>query len=85
MKVTITPQKVHVSIDPVSASIAVGTPIARDYVERDPYEGAYEITPSAETQILNTRNLRMTDNITVNPIPSNYGRIDYNGQYLVVS
>ena len=62
-----------------------GIPVARDFVERDPYEGEYTITPSAETQVLATRNLRMTGDITVNPIPSNYGLITWNGAILMVS
>lgn len=34
-----------------------------------PYEGDYVITPSAETQILQTGSKKMLDNVTVNPIP----------------
>ena len=45
----------------------------------------YTITPGDEEQVLITKNLRMTDNITVKAVPSNYGKIDWNGQYLVVS
>lgn len=49
------------------------------------YEGVYEVTPTEETQILNTNNLKMTDNVTINPIPSNYGLITWNGTTLTVS
>lgn len=49
------------------------------------YEGAYEITPTSETQTLNTANLSMAQNIVVNPIPNNYGLITYNGGYITVS
>ena len=59
------PQKVDVKVNTNDMGITMGTPVARDYVERDPYTGDYSITPSAEEQILATRNLRMTDNITV--------------------
>lgn len=86
MNVSFKPQTVSVSINPSSMGISIGDPITRDYlVDRDPYEGSYEITPNAETQTLETKNLRMTDNIVINPIPSNYGRVDWNGQYLTVS
>ena len=87
MKLTATfnPQSVSVSVNPSTMGVSLGNPVARDYVERDPYEGEYTITPSAEAQTLATRNLRMTDNITVNPIPQNYGRITWNGSYLTVS
>ena len=74
-----------VVISSPSVATGFGNPIARDYVERDPYEGNYTVTPSAETQTLDTRNLRMTDNITINPIPNNYGLITWNGSTLTVS
>ena len=50
-----------------------------------PYTGAYEITPSEETQVLNTAGLKTVNNITVNPIPSNYGLITWDGSTLTVS
>lgn len=49
------------------------------------YQGDYVITPSAETQILETQNLLCADNITINPIPSNYGLVTWNGSTLTVS
>lgn len=54
-------------------------------MERTPYTGEYTVTPSAETQTLETNGLRMTDNITINPIPSNYGLITWNGSTITVS
>jgi hypothetical protein len=49
------------------------------------YDGPYEVTPSAEAQTLDTSGLVMTDSVTVNPIPSNYGLITWNGATLTVS
>lgn len=49
------------------------------------YEGEYEVTPSDETQTLDTDSLYMRGNITINPIPSNYGLITWNGSILTVS
>lgn len=51
----------------------------------DIYDGPYEATPSRETQTLGTENLMMARNVTINPIPSNYGLITYNGSILTVS
>ena len=87
MKLTATfkPQKMDVKVTAPSMGISTGTLIARDYVERDPYEGPYEITPAAEAQTLLTDNLRMTDNIVVAAIPDNYGLITWNGSTLTVS
>lgn len=49
------------------------------------YDGPYELTPSSTAQTLGTEGLKMTQNVIINPIPSNYGRITYNGSILTVS
>ena len=49
------------------------------------YEGPYEVTPGAEEQTLETNALYMTGNITINPIPNNYGLITYDGSTITVS
>ena len=49
------------------------------------YTGPYTVTPSLSTQTLSTQNKRTTQNITINPIPSNYGLITWNGSFLKVS
>lgn len=51
----------------------------------DDYDGPYEVTPSQSEQVLNMRNLRATQNVIINPIPSNYGLITWNGATLTVS
>ena len=66
-------------------ALGFGNPVAREYVERNPYTGAYEVTPSAETQTLLTDGLRMTDNVVTNPVPSNYGLITWDGTVITVS
>ena len=77
--------KLNVTFKAATVQTSTGTPVARDYVERPAYEGETEITPSAETQVLQTNNFRMTDNITINPIPSNYGLISWDGSTITVS
>lgn len=49
------------------------------------YEDSYEVTPSQETQILETNALYMRGDIVINPIPHNYGLITYDGSGLRVS
>lgn len=51
----------------------------------EPYLGPYTVTPNASTQTLQTTGKLCSDSITVNPIPSNYGLITYNGFELTVS
>ncbi len=79
------PQSMAVSIKQTSMGIDLGAPIARDFVEREPYEGDYVITPTSEAITLETKNKRMTDHVVINPIPNNYGLITWNGSTLTVS
>ncbi|MBR4623369.1 MAG: hypothetical protein IKO45_02275 [Clostridia bacterium] len=50
----------------------------------DVYTGATDITPTQEVQVLQTKDKGLQVNITIQPIPSNYGRISYNGRYMTV-
>ena len=49
------------------------------------YTGPYTVTPSQSTQTLYTNNRRATDNITIEPIPSNFGLITWDGSVITVS
>lgn len=49
------------------------------------YHGSYEVTPSSEAQVLDTDTLILDGNITINPIPSNYGLITWDGSKITVS
>ncbi len=51
----------------------------------DTYTGSYEFTPTNQTQTINIANKTATRNITIDPIPSNYGLITWNGATLTVS
>ena len=57
-------------------------PSAAD-VER--YDGSYEFTPTADTQTIEIEQKMATANIIINPIPSNWGLITWNGATLTVS
>ena len=50
-----------------------------------PYEGEYAFTPTEDTQTVEIAEKMATQNITINPIPSNYGLITYNGSTITVS
>lgn len=43
---------------------------AKVYIEHDHYRGQTEVTPSMETQVLETDNLVVDGNITINPAPA---------------
>ena len=49
------------------------------------YEGPYAFTPSRATQIIAIANKAASENITINPIPSNYGLVTWNGSTLTIT
>lgn len=49
------------------------------------YEGAYFFTPSDERQIVQTKNQTLAENIVIDKIPSNYGKITSVAGYIRVS
>ena len=48
------------------------------------YTGETEVTPTDETQTLQTAGLKVPENIIVKPIPSNYGKVSYNGSFIFI-
>lgn len=51
---------------------------------RPVYQGELTITPGEEEQTLATAGMALNQNIVIEPIPSNYGRISYSGSILTV-
>ena len=49
------------------------------------YEGDYEFTPTSETQTVAIEGLMAKQDIVINPIPSNYGLITWDGSTITVS
>ncbi len=49
------------------------------------YTGTYTVTPTRTTQILATAGYTLDEDITINPIPSNYGLITFSGGIITVS
>ena len=49
------------------------------------YHGPTEFTPTNKKQTVPVAGHRLDKNITINPIPSNYGLITWNGSVLTVS
>ena len=83
MKVSTSQQGVSMRVSGGSARIKPGTGAA--YVKPpSTYDGPYTVTPSEETQVLPTDAAVLGGDITVGPIPSNYGRISREGNILLV-
>ena len=68
--------------EPTTVSMSVSGIVYVDYLE---YEGETTVTPTQEPQVLETIGTLVRDNITINPIPNNYGLITWNGSVLTVS
>ena len=54
-------------------------------IDHDEYIGPYTVTPTQETQTLKTKSKVLVKDVTVNPIPPNYGLITWDGSILTVS
>lgn len=54
-------------------------------VTADEYAGPYEATPSSAAQTFAMGGKLATQDFTVNPIPSNYGLVTWDGAVLTVS
>ena len=55
------------------------------HIEGDYYDGPTAVTPTQEAQVLNTMGKTVTQNITIEPIPQNYGLITWDGRKITVS
>ena len=69
----------------VEANATLTTSVRHWQTEYPDYEGTYEITPSVEAQTLPSTDTVTHRDIVINPIPSNYGRITYDGTVITVS
>lgn len=69
----------------VEADASLTTNVTHYHSEYPDYEGGTTFTPSQETQIIPTRHTVLLSDITINPIPSNYGRITYSGGIISIT
>ena len=77
------------SINIVSVAAGVVRPVAVDIAtvefQGEEYTGETTFTPSSETQTIQIKGRVATEDITIEPIPQNYGLITWNGAFLTVS
>ena len=83
LTVSKTDYALKVSVD--EANIALEVDAAVQIIDGDHYTGEYTVTPTSYTQTLPTAGLVMEQDVTIDPIPSNYGLITWNGSFLTVS
>lgn len=77
--------KAKISGGTVKARATLGQTVVQYVGEANPYTGAYSVTPGDEDQVLRTKGKYMIEDVTVQKIPSNYGKISWNGMVLTVS
>lgn len=49
------------------------------------FEGSYDYTPTEEAQTISIEGMLATEDIVIQPIPTNYGLLTWNGNTLTVS
>lgn len=77
------PINIRVKGDKQSGKMGITAPIVAASV---PYfDGPYEYTPSAEAQTIQVNGKQADQDITIDPIPNNWGLITWNGSVLTVS
>lgn len=66
-----------------AVALAVATQIVSSTAP--PYEGAYEVIPGEEPQVLPTAGTLAGRDIVIGAIPQNYGKITWDGNIITVS
>ena len=69
----------------VSQDITLGMDTAVRASINERYDGPYTVTPAGQAQTFATAGKLMTEDITVNAIPGQYGLVTWNGSTLTVS
>ena len=85
MQVSVSRVNIPVGVSVSAVNIPVTLGAAYQMIDTQTYTGEIEFTPTSVTQVVPTKDKYLLDNITINPIPSNYGLITWNGSVLTVS
>ena len=85
MTVATSTTSIPVAVGGTAASLQLGIGAAYEFTQYAEYQGEYTFTPGDEAQTVQTEGLVLMHDITINPVPSNYGKITYNGSTIMVS
>ena len=84
MKVSVSDGSYSLGVSkPKDISVGLDTKIEAAITEH--YRGPYEFTPTSEAQTIPVSGLLAERDITIQPIPNNYGLIEWNGSTLTIS
>ena len=76
---------VPMSVTATAAEIPMDLGMVCEMHNYPEYQGEYSFTPSSDEQVIETNGYALLQNITIAPIPSNYGLITWNGSTITVS
>lgn len=79
------PLCLEVETDDPAVELEVASPIVIEEAAPPEYEGQTVFIPTQYMQTVPVSGLLMKQDIAINPIPSNYGLITWNGSTLTVS
>ncbi len=85
MQIAESVQSFPLGVSENSEEVSLGLGIAVNTVAGEHYEGATHFTPTAEAQTVHTAGMIVDEDIVLEPIPQNYGRITWDGASLTVS
>ena len=64
---------------------AYGVDVTTGIASGTRYTGEYEVAPTGEAQVLHTALCTLERDLVIDPIPSNYGLVEWDGSVLTVS
>lgn len=82
---TVRDDRYSLAVADVRHEVDVGEHTDLRVVDYPAYGGQTVFTPSSSAQVIPTAGTVLVEDITINPIPSNYGRIEYDGSVITVS
>lgn len=75
----------QLEVSQASASWTAGEYVEMRSTDLPEYTGSVDVVPTGSAQVLSTAGTALATNIIVEPIPSNYGLITWDGQTITVS
>lgn len=85
VELTVVTDTIELGVTTDALSFAVESPIIVQATPIPVYDGAYEIAPTSEAQTIPVHGFRFEQDLIIDPIPSNYGLITWDGSTLTVS
>lgn len=85
MTVAVTGVTIPMIMEATTVEFSTGIGAAYSMQQNAHYDGEYTFTPTQEQQTVQTAGLVVDQDIIIEPIPSNYGLITWDGSVLTVS